>query len=512
MGGSGDTGELLQRVAIRTYRNIVLANVVGAALAAASGALTSRNIKGERGFGWPDFLTLCVYLLATLWAGWVWGGRAAEKATEWAADGRDPTPAEQRYTLSMPIRYAAASLAGWLGAVVIWAALTAIGHPWASVVRVTASILLGGLATSALVYLLIESAHRPLIRLALSARIPDRSLVPGVRTRLIASWAVGADVFLLMIGLTFVGRPASQPPSASAIWFIVVAGLAAGTLVVYVAARSLALPLRTLRFAVSQVQHGQLDVAVDVDDAGELGLLQAGFNQMVAGLRERNTLQDLFGRHVGDEVARQAVERGITLGGERRDVGVLFVDILGSTALTLRNPPDRVVGLLNEFFRAVIKVVSAEGGWVNKFEGDGALCVFGAPIAMDDYAVRVLRAARTIRRELLSLAALHPELDAAIGVSAGSVVAGNVGAEQRYEYTVIGTPVNEAARLTEAAKTRLSRVLASEEAFARAGHESSEWMVADEIDLRGLAQKVLVYEPSSTPAVRYEGTPADGLR
>jgi adenylate cyclase len=131
---------------------------------------------------------------------------------------------------------------------------------------------------------------------------------------------------------------------------------------------------------------------------------------------------------------------------------------------------------------------------------------------MDDYAVRVLRAARTIRRELLSLAALHPELDAAIGVSAGSVVAGNVGAEQRYEYTVIGTPVNEAARLTEAAKTRLSRVLASEEAFARAGHESSEWMVADEIDLRGLAQKVLVYEPSSTPAVRYEDTPADGLR
>jgi adenylate cyclase len=92
-------------------------------------------------------------------------------------------------------------------------------------------------------------------------------------------------------------------------------------------------------------------------------------------------------------------------------------------------------------------VVAAEGGWVNKFEGDGALCIFGAPVTLDDCALRALRAARVLRQELLVLAASNPELDAAIGVSAGTVVAGNVGDEQRYEYTVIGTPVNEAARL-----------------------------------------------------------------
>ncbi|HEX6393626.1 MAG TPA: adenylate/guanylate cyclase domain-containing protein [Acidimicrobiales bacterium] len=508
--GVQETRELvLRRISTRNHRNIVLANVVGAGLAAISGALTSQHIKGQSGFGLGDFITLCVYLVASLLVGSWFFPRIATKATEWVMAGRGPNPAEQRRTLNLPVMYAAFSLVGWLGAAALWAGITAVGHPWGAVVRVTASILLGGFTTSALIYLLAESAFRPLVRLTLATRVPERTMVPGVRTRLIASWAVGADVFLLMIGLTFIGRPASEPPSAAAIWFIVGAGLASGTLVVYVAARSLALPMRNLRSAVSQVQRGQLDVTVDVDDAGELGLLQAGFNQMVSGLRERNALQDLFGRHVGDEVARQAVERGISLGGERREVGVLFVDILGSTTLSLRYPPDQVVSLLNEFFGAIIKVVSAEGGWVNKFEGDGALCVFGAPIAMEDCAMRALRAARTIRRELLTLAALHPDLDAAVGVSAGSVVAGNVGAEQRYEYTVIGIPVNEASRLTDQAKRRFSRVLASEEAIARSGRESKEWMVADEIELRGLEQRTLVYEPAAEVAARREA-PAVG--
>jgi adenylate cyclase len=98
---------------------------------------------------------------------------------------------------------------------------------------------------------------------------------------------------------------------------------------------------------------------------------------------------------------------------------------------------------------------------------------------------------------LLTLAAVHPELDAAVGVSAGSVVVGNVGAEQRYEYTVIGIPVNEASRLTDEAKKRFSRVLASEEAVGRAGREAKEWMVADEIELRGLEERTLVYEPAT---------------
>jgi adenylate cyclase len=123
-------------------------------------------------------------------------------------------------------------------------------------------------------------------------------------------------------------------------------------------------------------------------------------------------------------------------------------------------------------------------------------------VAQDDFAVRALRAARILRRELLGLAAANPELDAAIGVSAGSVVAGNIGDERRYEYTVIGTPVNEAARLTDEAKQRLGRVLASEEAVSRAGSEARSWLVAGELQIRGLGEPVLVYEPTGGSEVR----------
>jgi adenylate cyclase len=169
---------------------------------------------------------------------------------------------------------------------------------------------------------------------------------------------------------------------------------------------------------------------------------------------------------------------------------------VGSSRLAQSRSAEEVVTLLNTFFAAVVERVDEEGGWVNKFEGDGALCVFGAPAAQPDHATRALRAARTLRRDLLALALQHPELEAGIGVSAGAVAAGNVGAAQRFEYTVIGDPVNEAARLTEQAKTRPGGVLASEEAVARAtADERARWAVADEIELRGRAHPTLAYEP-----------------
>jgi adenylate cyclase len=139
--------------------------------------------------------------------------------------------------------------------------------------------------------------------------------------------------------------------------------------------------------------------------------------------------------------------------------------------------------------------VAAESGWVNKFEGDGAMCVFGAPDPMRDHAARALRASRSMRAELRRLTSEHPGLDAGIGVSAGSVVAGNIGAAERYEYTVIGDPVNEASRLTEAAKTYDGRVLASARAVREAGDEAGAWRPVGCLELRGRTRPTDVYEP-----------------
>jgi adenylate cyclase len=237
--------------------------------------------------------------------------------------------------------------------------------------------------------------------------------------------------------------------------------------------------------AMASVQRGDFEARVHVDDASEVGQLQAGFNRMATGLAERERLRDLFGRHVGQDVAKAALDGELRLGGEEREVAVLFVDLIGSTTLAARRPPTEVVALLNAFVRVVVETAEHHGGWVNKFEGDAALCVFGAPTARDDPAGDALAAARELHGRLT---AELPELDAGIGVSAGPAVAGNVGAEERFEYTVIGDPVNEAARLCELAKKRPERLLASDAALERCRDaEQRRWSLGDQVELRGRA-------------------------
>jgi adenylate cyclase len=172
----------------------------------------------------------------------------------------------------------------------------------------------------------------------------------------------------------------------------------------------------------------------------------------------------------------------VRLGGELREAAVLFVDVIGSTDLASRTAPQAVVERLNAFFALVLETIDDHGGWINKFEGDAALCIFGVPAYRDDVAGRALAAARILCRRLASDAPLQ----AAIGVSAGKVVAGNIGAAHRLEYTVIGDPVNEAARLTELAKQRVPRLLASEAAISRASRgEAAHWRLDEAVLLRG---------------------------
>src|SRR5205814_5309111 len=105
----------------------------------------------------------------------------------------------------------------------------------------------------------------------------------------------------------------------------------------------------------------------------------------------------------------------------------LFVDVVGSTALARRTSPRDLVQMLNEFFAVVIDAVGAEQGWVNKFEGDAALCVFGAPSVQPDHPERALKAAARLVEGLDRLARRYPELRAGIGVATGTAVAGNIG-------------------------------------------------------------------------------------
>jgi len=263
---------------------------------------------------------------------------------------------------------------------------------------------------------------------------------------------------------------------------VAVVALVVGGYATLLSAKSIGTPLRGMVDALHRVGQGNLDVAVQIEDGGEIGLLQSGFNEMVAGLRERERIQDLFGRHVGPAVAAETISGGVTLGGEQRHVVALFVDITGSTRLTRESEPAEFVAMLNRFFGSVVEAVEGNGGLVNKFEGDAALCVFGAPVPLDDPATAALRAARRIRDEVHE----RGEVEVGMGVASGPVIAGQIGAPSRLEYTVIGDAVNEAARLTEMAKRVDGRILASEYTVESATDEEREnWVKGRVLRLRG---------------------------
>lgn len=416
----------------------------------------------------------------------------------------DPAATElaRSRALRMPLYRTLISLAVWAtgGGVFILASWSVAKHA-APVVAVATA--LGAPATAIIGYLQSERVLRPVAVAALRSGVPENVNAPGVILRLMLAWIPSTGVPFLAIVLAVAADKIAllhATPEAlfNPILMMALAALGIGSVSTLLVAMSIADPLRQLRWALSEVQRGNYNAHMQIYDASELGLLQAGFNDMVRELSERQRLRDLFGRYVGEDVARRALERGTELGGQERDVAVLFVDLVGSTQLAATRPPAEVVQLLNEFFRVVVETVARHGGFVNKFQGDAALAIFGAPIEHPDGAGAALSAARELHDELI------PVLGSAefgIGVSAGRAIAGHIGAQARFEYTVIGDPVNEAARLTELAKLEDGHVLAS--AIAVSGALDAEalcWDVGEVVELRGRAAPTQLARPMNLAA------------
>jgi adenylate cyclase len=452
----------------------------------------------------PPAVTLAATAVYTAIAGLTFYRNALpqfERMRRWLAEGRPPTVEERAAVMRLPVLFARMTLVRWWLAVPVFALPDVLASPEFALEEAVTTAL-AGLSTSAAVYLTSEWLLRPAFALALDHSAPPEARSLGIGPRLLLTWVLCSGVPILMVALIPVGRDVTDAKELIApIWFAAGAAMGAGFIATKLATQGVARPVRELRRAIDAVSRGELDVAVPVDDGSEIGRLQAGFNGMVAGLRERELLRDLYGRQVGADVAREAIERGIALGGETREVSALFVDVVGSTQLAHRESPERVVALLNEFFNVVVTAVHECGGLVNKFEGDAALCVFGAPVPQEDHAARALGCARDLRARIDRL---DGGLDAAIGVSCGTVVAGHVGAEARFEYTVVGDPVNEAARLTELAKAHDERLLASGDTVdAAGGEEAARWTLDGEVTLRGRECPTRIAIPSaSRPAAR----------
>ena len=446
---------------------------------------------------WITFVVSPTYIAVALALGVYLITRRLITALRWAIEERKPTPANERATFLAPLWLALGVLALWgIGAALLTTLYGLADSTFIPIVGFSVSFV--GILVATGSYLFTEFALRPVAAQALEAGRAPRRLAPGIMGRTMTVWLLSSGVPVLgitlaaLIGGLVLGN-LSKAQLAVAVLVISTATLIFGFVLMWILSWLTATPVRAVRAALRRVEEGDLRGDLVVFDGTELGELQRGFNSMVDGLRERERVRDLFGRHVGRDVAAAAERERPKLGGEERHVAVVFVDIVGSTQLVTSRPASEVVQLLNRFFAVVVEEVDRHCGLVNKFEGDAVLAVFGAPNRLDRPEDQALAAARAIGHRLNSEVS---ECPAGIGVAAGQAVAGNVGAKERFEYTVIGEPVNEAARLCELAKDEPDRLLASSDAVEAASEsERAHWSLGDTVTLRGHDQPTRLAAP-----------------
>ncbi|WP_198412615.1 adenylate/guanylate cyclase domain-containing protein [Nocardioides mangrovicus] len=499
----GPTGQGAKRLRVRVQVLLTFLilgdNIIGAVIASLFAAYVLPSPAPTPAVRTALLLLVPAYVLLAGAVGVVVGTAGTLRVSRWLRDDRDPSDAELRGTLRTPLRITLVQASLWAVATLLFTGVSVALQPERAFATAFV-VAISGLVTSGFAYVLTEFAMRPVAARALSRRRADGVVGLGIRYRQLVFWLLGtgAPVVGLMTAAVFVlvQRDATVDQLAVVILVLGAIVLVFGCALTVINARALVGPIVAVREALEEVERGQMDTEVVVYDGTELGRMQSGFNEMVAGLRERERLRDVFGRHVGRDVAAVALD-DVELGGEAREVSVLFVDLVGSTGFADEHEPAEVVEMLNRFFTVVVEEVDRHHGLVNKFIGDAVLAVFGAPNELADHATCALAAARAMSARL---AREVPQIGAGVGVATGEAVAGNVGDASRFEYTVIGDAVNSAARITDLAKDVDGALLAAWDSVAAAHpDEAAHWQRYGTERLRGRSSDTELGVPSSEP-------------
>jgi adenylate cyclase len=396
---------------------------------------------------------------------WIAGDRTPEAtAKAWAAAVELPFGLVRR-ALPLPI----------LGAVVptCIVAVIALDLSWLAFFPLFAGSMISVGYAGILHYLVIEAAMRPVlvdINQEAAPRFRTASAL-SLRLRLMAT----LPLINLITGLV-VAALTSGGGGAANLGFDVLIAVAVATTIslelTVLLSKSILRPIADLRRATDALREGRYDVEIPITTGDELGELATSFNQMVAGLRERERIREAFGTYLDQEIAEYILSEGFSPEGIEVDVSVLVCDVENFTAFANHSEAPEVVAALNELFETVVPIVARHGGHVDKFVGDGLLAVFGAPESFPDHADRAVRAACEMVREVNGT---DDGFTIGVGVNTGRVVAGSIGGGGRLNFSVIGDPVNVAARveattrdtdqdvlITEQTATRLSGVIEAE--------------------------------------------------
>lgn len=259
-------------------------------------------------------------------------------------------------------------------------------------------------------------------------------------------------------------------------------------------------PLKKLTNSAVEISKGNYETKTVICSSDEMGLLGDTFNNMAQSLKEKEFIRDTFGKMVTPEVRDYLLKGNVTLGGETVNVTVMFCDIRGFTSISENMEPEKTVALLNEYFSGLEKCITAHGGVINKYIGDAVMALFGAPIHSNTHASNAFKAALDMKKELIEMnKKFHqegfPELHFGIGLNSGLVLAGNIGASNRIEYTVIGDTVNTASRIESLCKTYQKDLLISETTASLIEKEpdTKDLTFVAESEIRGRKEKVKLF-------------------
>ena len=233
----------------------------------------------------------------------------------------------------------------------------------------------------------------------------------------------------------------------------------------------------------------------------EIAHLKAGYNEMVDGLKEREELQDTFGKYLSIEIARELIKnKKVNLGGEDMVAAVMFCDIRNFTPLSEKLSASELVDFLNSYFHYITPPITANKGVINKFMGDAVMAIYTPLLGSEDYAADAVRAAMGMRKALAEFNASGKApgvVEFGIGIHAGKLVGGNVGTAFRLEYTFIGDTVNIASRLESKTKELNTDIIVSEAALEMARGSigtSVSFAPLGKVALKGKAEMMELYK------------------
>ncbi len=241
-------------------------------------------------------------------------------------------------------------------------------------------------------------------------------------------------------------------------------------LIVYFFSKTLTGPVRRLVDATEQIEQGNFDIDIVKSTNDEIGQLTESFINMGKGLSEREKIKDAFGKFVNKEIAEKVLRDEIKLGGEKKDIAIFFSDIRSFTAISEKLEPEEVVEFLNDYMTRMVNCVNSTRGVVDKFIGDAIMAIWGAPVSHGNDTENAVNASLMMRGALIDFnknrgGDRKPVIKIGCGINTGPALAGQIGSQDKMEYTVIGDAVNLASRIEALNKPFGTDILISHDSY-----------------------------------------------